>query len=87
MYLTGNWNAKGLRSKLTEVKERIQDYDVVTITETKLDDKVTQGSFSVPGYLLIRQEEVWLCTQKRLGVLTRGTKYSSDQLRKALKSL
>ena len=26
------------------------------VTETKLDDKVTQSALSIPGYLLIRQD-------------------------------
>ena len=39
-----------MRGKWAEAKEYIQDFDVITITETKLDSKATLSSVSMENY-------------------------------------
>ena len=39
-----------MRGKWAEAKEYLQNYDIVTITETKLDEKATLGSITVKNY-------------------------------------
>lgn len=48
------WNARGLKNKRAELSKRINRYDIVIITETKV--KKTE-SINISGYEVYRQEK------------------------------
>ena len=50
------WNLNGLRAKWEEAMQIIQDHDITSLIETKIDQKVTDSSLMLPGYLLFRQD-------------------------------
>ena len=46
----------GIRSKWSEVLDLVQQHDIVTLVESKIDNKVTTSSISIPGYFTLRQD-------------------------------
>src|SRR5439155_26366441 len=52
----GCYNANGLRSRQDDIKDLISkvEFDVLSILETKLDDKVQSNRFWIDGYEIIR---------------------------------
>lgn len=53
------WNARGWRSKETEILKRAQEYDILFITETesKRDDRITISGFDTYSRIDYRQDE------------------------------
>lgn len=53
------WNARGWRSKETEILKRAQEYDILFITETesKRDDRITISGFDTYSRIDYRQDK------------------------------
>ena len=51
-------NIKGLRNKLHDIEELLQeqDLDILFLTETKLTEGINNGRLEIPGYTFIRQD-------------------------------
>jgi Reverse transcriptase (RNA-dependent DNA polymerase) len=50
------WNINGLRSKWVEAKSLFLDFNIVVVTETKIDATVSTGSIQIPGFAVNRQD-------------------------------
>ena len=53
---TGSFNINSLGNKFSEVMERIQAFDILTIQETKLDKSFPDSQFAIDGYNMFRQD-------------------------------
>lgn len=47
-----NWNARGIRNKKEELSTRLQEYDIVILTETKMNNK---ESLKFKGYNVVEK--------------------------------
>ena len=49
-------NVNGLRGKWAEVSVYLSSFDIFTFVETKIDEKVTNGSLTISGYNITRHD-------------------------------
>lgn len=45
-----NWNARGIKNKIEGLSQRVYEYDIVVITETKRNNK---GSLRMEDYWVV----------------------------------